>query len=46
MENNQEQRFCEYCKKETLQEVIEEKMEFEYTCTICNSKEEIVKTFF
>jgi NADP-dependent 3-hydroxy acid dehydrogenase YdfG len=39
-------RYCEGCKKETLQVVGEDALEIRYHCTECDKEQSIVKTFF
>ena len=38
--------YCEQCQKETEHMVREDALEIEYTCTVCNKHEDIVKSFF
>lgn len=39
-------RFCEHCQKETLHQIREDATEIEYRCTVCNSEENQIKSFF
>lgn len=39
-------RYCEECKKETLQVVSEDALEIKYHCTDCDSEQNTIKNFF
>jgi len=46
MKEIMENRFCEHCDKETEHLVSEDALAIDYICQICNSEQEVVKTFF
>ncbi|MBM7692912.1 ribosomal protein L44E [Peribacillus deserti] len=39
-------KYCEHCKKETVQMAREDALEIEYRCTECETEQDVVKTFF
>ncbi|MDL4843088.1 hypothetical protein [Aquibacillus rhizosphaerae] len=46
MEEIEEQRFCNQCRRKTNHIVSEDALAIVYKCKECNSEEEVVKTFF
>ncbi|WP_409293493.1 hypothetical protein [Peribacillus sp. SCS-37] len=46
MVENEVTRYCENCKKETIQHAREDALEIEYKCTVCHTEDDVVKTFF
>lgn len=43
---NQLIKYCENCKEETLHHAYEDALVIDFSCTQCNEKTEVMKSFF